>query len=291
MPAAEVDIDASLVRSLLDAHHPDLSTLALKRVGEGWDNVMFRLGRDLAVRVPRRAMAAPLVLHEQRWLPELAPRLPLRIPVPIRVGGPTDAFPWSWSVVPWIDGEAVSDTTLRDPHGAAVALGEFVRALARPAPPDAPPNPYRGVPLAERATETEARIAQLADEIDAPAVLAVWRDLAATPVWLGPKVWLHGDLYPGNIVATDGVLSAVIDFGDITSGDPATDLAAGWMLFEGDDLAAFRSAAGGCDDDTWRRARAWALLHAVACISSSADNARVDAIGRATFARVVAAGV
>ena len=288
MPAAEVDVSEELVRALLADQHPDLAALPLVVVGEGWDNVMYRLGEHYSVRVPRREMAAPLVLNEQRWLPELASRLPIPVPAPVRIGVPALGFPWHWSVLPWFDGEMAESAPLRDAYEAAALLGWFVRELNQPAPPDYPPNPYRGVPLATRHDPTVERIAQLADEIDAPAITRVWDELCATPVYDGPPLWIHGDLHPANVLVRDGVIAAVIDFGDISAGDRAVDLAGGIMLFDPGPLDVFRDAAGvGDDEDLWRRAYGWALVHSLACLSNSADNHTINAIGRKTLAAVL----
>src|SRR5678815_2309167 len=137
-PIAEVTIDTSVVRALLQEQHADLAHLSLVEVGEGWDNKLFRLGEDLVVRVPRRAASAALIEHEQRWLPRLSPRLPLPVPVPLRVGRPGCGFPWSWSVVPWLPGQSALLAPLQDVATGAVALGRFLRALHQPAPGDAP---------------------------------------------------------------------------------------------------------------------------------------------------------
>ncbi|MER7151067.1 phosphotransferase [Streptomyces lydicus] len=51
---------------------------------------------------------------------------------------------------------------------------------------------------------------------------------------------LHGDLHPANILVDRGRIRAVIDFGDITSGDPATDLSVAWMLFTAEQRVALR---------------------------------------------------
>ena len=96
-PQAEVIIHPSLVRALLREQHADLADIALIDVGEGWDNKLFRLGNDLAVGVPRRAASAALIEREQRWLPQISPRLPLPVPAPLRIGRPGSSFPWSWS--------------------------------------------------------------------------------------------------------------------------------------------------------------------------------------------------
>ena len=132
--SADVVVDAALVRALLHAQHPDLAGLPLADTAEGWDNHLFRLGDALAVRLPRRALAANLIVHEQRWLPLLAARLPLPIPVPVRTGHPGCGFPWSWSVVPWLDGTSAAVVPLPDPAANAVDLGQFLRALHQPAP-------------------------------------------------------------------------------------------------------------------------------------------------------------
>ncbi|MEY2471361.1 MAG: hypothetical protein QOK28_690 [Actinomycetota bacterium] len=287
MPAAEVEVTPALVRALLADQHPDLADLPLSLVGEGWDNVMYRLGGEYSVRMPRRALAAPLVVHEQTWLPQLAARLPIPIPAPVRIGVPALGYPWHWSVLPWFEGEIAESAPLRDPYEAATTLGWFVRELNQPASDNFPPNPYRGVPLATRHDATVERVAQLADEIDAPAITRVWDELCDAPVYEGPPLWIHGDLHPANVVVRDGVIAAVIDFGDISAGDRAVDLAGGIMLFDPGPLEVFRESAGAVDDELWRRAYGWALVHSLACLGNSADNATINAIGRKTLAAVL----
>lgn len=287
MPAAEVDVDEALVHALLEAQHPDLAGLPLRRVADGWDNVIFRVGDDLLARLPRRELAGPLVEHEQRWLPALAPTLPLPIPAPVRTGRPGRGYPWPWSICRWFDGASALETPPTDLPAAADALGGFLRALHRPAPPDAPRNPYRGIPLADRAERTLAAIEQV-DGIDRDAARARWEELVATPPWTGPALWLHGDVHPGNLLVTEGRLSAVLDFGDLTSGDPASDLAVAWMLFPPEVRPAFRSAAGDVDDATWQRARGWALALGLVIAASSADNPAYAGLGARAIAAVMA---
>ena len=286
-PEAEVAINERLIRGLLRAQHPDLADEPLSIVAHGWDNVLARLGDALVVRLPRRAVAAALVLHEQRWLPELAPRLPLPIPVPLRAGVPGDGFPWRWSVCPWFDGENAAAATLADVDTAAVALAAFVTALHRPAPADAPVNPFRGVPLAARAAIVHGYLDLVGTTVDQREVRRRWDEAAALPPYEGPPLWLHGDLHPANLVVRDGSLAAVIDFGDLTGGDPATDLAVAWMLFAPPARARFRAAVGGVDDRTWRRAAGNALAHALACLARSGDAPLLAAVGRRTLAEVL----
>lgn len=286
-PAAEVAIDEPLVRSLLADQHPDLAALPLAELDAGWDNVIYRLGDDLVVRLPRRALAAPLVLHEQRWLPELAPRLPLAVPAPVRIGRPTDRFPWAWSVTPWFPGASALTAPLADPVATAGLLGRFLAALHQPAPDEAPHNPYRGIPLADRDERTRAWIDQLPDHVDAPRARACWAAHVALPRWDGPALWLHGDLHPHNLVVDGGDVVAAIDFGDLTSGDPATDLGIAWMLLPPHARPALRAAAQ-VDADTWARGRGWALTLGLAYLANGSDTPGFAEAGRRTIDAVLA---
>lgn len=279
MPAAEIDITEDLVRRLLDEQHPDLAELKIAPLANGWDNAIFRLGDEFTVRVPRRQMAARLVEHEQQWLKELAPRLAIPIPVPVRIGVPSDLFSWHWSICPWFDGQMAADTNLNDPTTDAQRLGEFLDALHVPAPDDAPENPYRGQPIAEVAPRLEANLERLDASVDARPIVARWSELASGLEWDSAPVWLHGDLHTANVLVHEGALSAVIDFGDITSGDPAVDLAIVWMLFDVSQREVLREAAGDIDDATWRRGQAWALHFAVVYLANSADNPRFHRMG------------
>jgi len=286
-PPAEIAIDASLVRALLEEQHPDLVHLPLVDSGEGWDNCLFRLGGDLCVRLPRRAASAGLIAHEQTCLPNLAARLPLPIPVPLRIGRPSGLFPWPWSVTPWFQGQTALLTPPQDPQATAVALGEFLRALHQPAPADAPQNPWRGVPLAARAATLEETLQQLDGLVDRGKALDVWQRALSAQPWHGPPVWIHGDLHPGNLLVIDGRLSAVIDFGDLAAGDPAVDLSIAWMLLPPSARPAFRAfvrdQGSPVNEDQWMRARGWALALGLAFLAHSGDDGGLRALARATI--------
>jgi aminoglycoside phosphotransferase (APT) family kinase protein len=285
-PAAEFDIDSDLVAGLLADQHPDLAELPLRMVDAGWDNALFRLGDQLAVRLPRRAAAAPLIVHEQRWLPHLADRLTLPIPVPSRIGTPARGYPWHWNVVSWLAGQAA------DQHkpGAAQArpFAAFLRSLHLPAPADAPANPFRGVPLQQRAVGAEERMQRLAGTTDliTPPIRQIWQGALQAPLDV-PPTWLHGDLHPRNVLVERGAITGIIDWGDITAGDPATDLAAIWMLFAEPQARQAALAAYAVSDATLRRAKGWAILFGVMLLDSGLiDNPRNALIGARTLRRV-----
>lgn len=230
-PISDVQIDERIVRELLSAQHPDLADRPLAPLDTGWDNAMFRLGEDLVVRLPRRTEAVALIGNEQTWLPALRDRLPLPIPAPVRIGAAAEAYPWPWSILPWLPGRPAD---LEAPAAdQARALAEFLGALHRLAPPDAPANEVRGVPLRARAGGVEERLDRLGRSTDwiPPAVLAAWRRALEAPE-ADESRWLHGDLHARNVLVDDGRITGVIDWGDVTSGDVATDLASVWMLFD-----------------------------------------------------------
>lgn len=295
MPAAEVSVSAHLVRRLLADQHPDLARLPVRFLANGWDNAMFRVGDELAARLPRRELSAQILLHEQQWLPLLAGGLPLPIPYPERTGAPAHGYPWSWSIVPYLPGEPAADADGLDLEDAATAVGGFLGALHVPAPARAPVNPFRGVPLQDRGESVAANLALVAGEVDEAAARRAWAYAIAAPRYDGPPVWLHGDLHPANILVSDGRVSGVIDFGDLTSGDPAADLAAAWMLLPARLHGAFRDAyqaagAPGRDpigDALWTRARGWALNLGLVFLAHSADNPQLMAVGRRTLDAVL----
>jgi len=285
-PAAEHQIDTALVARLLAAQHRDLARLPLEPLASGWDNAMFRLGADLVVRLPRRAAAAGLILNEQRWLPVLAARLTLAIPVPERVGRPGRGYPWHWSIQRWLPGSTADERPLETAH--ALHIAAFLRSLHMRAPADAPHNPLRGGPLRERAPIAEARLARIAAQTDliTDRLRQVWAQALETPIDVTPT-WIHGDVHPGNVLVHRGRLSGIIDWGDIAAGDPATDLAAAWLLFEDPEGRQAVFDAYGASDATVARARGWAVhLGAAHLDAGLVDNPRHRSIGEQTLRRV-----
>jgi aminoglycoside phosphotransferase (APT) family kinase protein len=285
-PSAEVTVDVTLVRSLLRAQHPDIAEHSLESFGSGWDNAMFRLGEDLCVRLPRRQVAVELLANEQRWLPLLAQRLPLPIPAPIRIGKPSDDFPWSWSVTRWLPGVTADQADLRPDQGEV--LGRFLKLLHVPAPENAPHNPYRGVALAERRASVEERLTRLRQSTASitPAIRTLWERALAADVDVA-STWLHGDLHARNVLVHDGRLSAIIDWGDVCQGDRATDLAAIWMLLP--KVTARTDAMNVYDASTatWQRARGWAILFGAVLLDTGLiDHPRHAIMGERTLNNV-----
>ncbi|AWZ01452.1 serine/threonine protein kinase [Rhodobiaceae bacterium] len=286
-PPAEVYIDEALVRKLLQSQHPDLADLPIKRFEVGFDNEMYRLCDRYTVRLPRRAAAVPCIENEQRWLPELVARLPLLIPAPVRVGVAGDGYPWPWSIVPWIDGKAADLGYLSDDQ--AVVLADFMKALHQPAPADAPVNRVRGIPLSTRAENNEDRMARLLEETEDinPQVYQAWAEALAAPEDTNPT-WLHGDMHARNVLVNEGRIAAIIDWGDMTSGDRATDLAAIWMLLENQSARADAIKTYGDDDPAlWARAKGWAVIFGVVLLDTGLiDNRRHAEMGRCILERL-----
>jgi aminoglycoside phosphotransferase (APT) family kinase protein len=253
-------MDEQLVRDLLRDQHPDLAELELREVVGGWGNQMWRLGDDLAVRMPRTEGAPELLVKEHRWVPDLAARLPLPVSTPVRLGEPSDRFSRPWLITTWVRGEPADHAPITDPKAADV-LVDFLQALHTDAPAEAPVSDRTGLPQGPMDSDELRAYAGRGDEIR-----AVWEDAIAAPEWDGPPVWLHGDLHPANVVVADGTLAGVVDFGEVCAGDPANDLAAAWILLPAGAADRFFERYQP-DEATVRRARGWAVVRAMFLIA------------------------
>lgn len=287
-PPADVVVTTGLVRRLLRDQHPDLAGLPLRRLGTGWDNVVLRLGRELTVRVPRRQLGAALVGTELRWLPHLAPRLPIAVPEPVRAGPPAVGYPYPWAVCRFVAGRPVAADPLVGRAGlaAAEALAGVLVALHEPAPADAPRNPLRGVPLEQRTEPFARAVAELPSGLRGPAE-RVWAQVVDLPGGTGPARWLHGDLHGLNVLVVRNRISGVIDWGDVCAGDPATDLACGWLMLDRAGRERLRALVA-VDEDTWQRGRGWALYLSVMFLAHSAGAPVHHELGRRGLAEVLA---
>ncbi|MEU6304361.1 aminoglycoside phosphotransferase family protein [Streptomyces chartreusis] len=275
-------IDEALVRRLVDTQFPQWAGAPLKLLDPaGSDHVIYRLGEELSVRLPRHAGAIGQARKEFRWLPRLAPHVPLAVPVPVGVGNPDFGYPWPWAVARWLDGEVATVDALGDSARAAVELAQFLTALQRFAPEDIPAvdasDDLTGGPLSDRDRATRLAIAEVDGVFDTTAMTELWNAALSAPGWDRAPVWFHGDFHTGNLLTSGGRLSAVIDFGGLGRGDPACDLMIAFTLMSADSRAAFHDALG-VDDATWMRGRGWALATGLnAYTSYAAVNPRVAA--------------
>ncbi|MFD7549788.1 aminoglycoside phosphotransferase family protein [Streptomyces sp. NPDC059578] len=254
-------ITTALVEQLVDTQFPQWAGLPLVPYEPaGSDHVIHRLGDALTVRLPRHQDAVGQGAKESVWLPRLAPRLPLAVPVPVALGTPGLGYPWPWSVTRWLDGEVATVTALGDSTGAAAELARFLKALHR-VPAEAGHPDLPGWSLTDRDRATRAAIAAVSASFDRTArtaMTALWDAALAAPGWDRPPVWFHGDFHTGNLLTSAGRLSAVIDFGGLGVGDPACDLMVAFTLLSARSRAVFRTELG-VDDATWTRGRGWAL--------------------------------
>ncbi|WP_062215885.1 aminoglycoside phosphotransferase family protein [Streptomyces sp. NBRC 109706] len=257
----EIEISEHLVRELLRDQHPDLAALPVREVVGGWGNQMWRLGDELVVRMQRMDTTADPQLKERRWLPALASRLPLPIPTPVRDGAPSERFPKIWTVMTWVEGTPLEHGSITRVDHAADTLAAFLGALHVAAPAEAPDAlDGRGHPK-----ESTAGFEYFLEAVDLGRfsggdIQAVWDEAAAAPGWEGPRVWVHGDLHPANVVVADGTLAGVIDFGDVFAGDPAWDLAAAWVLLPAGGASRFFDRYARADEAAVRRARGLAAM-------------------------------
>jgi len=282
-PDGRAGIDAALVRRLIAAQFPQWSGMPVTPVEiDGWDNRTFRLGDDMTARLPTAAGYVPAVAKENRWLPRLAPSLPVAVPPILAMGSAGEGYPFPWSVRGWLSGERADRAHIDDTSQFAISVAEFILALQRcdatGGPPAGEHSWFRGASPAHYDEETRRCLASLKGRVDTGRATAVW-EAALAAQWRGTPVWFHGDIAAGNLLIADGKLTAVIDFGTSGVGDPACDLVITWGMFSGESREAFRRTVGQ-DDGTWARARGWALwkslLNLTGCIDTDQEEAAVN---------------
>jgi aminoglycoside phosphotransferase (APT) family kinase protein len=287
-----VTIDATLARRLVDSQFPQWAHLPVSPVAfGGWDNRTFHLGDRMTIRLPSAAAYSFQVEKEHRWLPRLAPHLPLPIPTPLAMGEPAEGYPWHWSVYEWLDGEQATVERIGNLPEFASTLASFLVALqgidATGGPPPGAHNFQRGGPLAFYESEARAAIDTLGSTIDGAGARAVL-DAALAATWMGAPVWFHGDVAYGNLLVEAGRLRAVIDFGTSGVGDPSCDLAIAWTLFDGESREAFRAGLP-LDPGTWARGRGWTIWKGLIVAAAMAGaNPRDVAASRRVIEAVIA---
>ncbi|MEO6142535.1 MAG: aminoglycoside phosphotransferase family protein [Dermatophilaceae bacterium] len=284
----EVHIDAELVGRLVAAQFPDLTDLPISAVSStGTVNAIYRIGDTLYARLPRRGLWAQDLDNEWQWLPKLASLLSLRIPEPVGLGHPASSYPFSWAIYGWIDGQPYEDELVDDERQTGNDLARFVAELRGMEPVAWAPRAGRK-PLRQLDAMTRAAIDSARDVIDFEAAVAAWERALEAPPWSGAPVWIHTDLLRPNLLVHGGRLVAVIDFGGVGVGDPAADVIAAWSVFGHAGRGSFRGALD-VDDDTWNRARGFALHQAAMIIPYyTKTNPRFVALAKRTIEEVIA---
>jgi aminoglycoside phosphotransferase (APT) family kinase protein len=275
-----ITVDPQRVRCLVEQQFPQWAGLPVEPVANGgWDNWTYRLGAGMLVRLPSAAEYALAVDKEHRWLPVLAPHLPLPIPVPLAKGAPGAGYPYSWSVYQWLGGERASADRIADPIRFAVDLAGFLTALRIIDPADGPRpgkhNWFRGGTLLTYDALTRDALVALDGHVDVDLAREIWTT-ALDARWDGVESWFHGDVAEGNLLLNDGRLAAVIDFGTSGVGDPACDLAVAWTLLTAEGRHAFRERLS-VDGAAWARGRGWALWKTLATCSYTLGDDDIEA--------------
>ncbi len=259
VPPAEVSIDEILVKNLIDTQFPDLSHLPIQFLDSGWDNTNYRLGAHFIVRIPRRKVSVPSLLNEIEWLPKLKNHLPIPIPAPVRIGKPDHNYPWHWTITPWFEGNTVDGTALN--KSETVRIARFLKALHSQNADNAPLNEHRGMPLSEKFEDVILRMERLKMKTDliTPKIEQLWQQAVNEPFPV-EKYLLHGDIHPRNVIIHHKKIAAVIDWGDITSGDVATDVGCLWMLFKEKTSRQMALKEYGASESLIKRSKGWAIL-------------------------------
>ncbi len=278
-PTAEIEIDEQLAQALISEQFPELAHNKIQFVASGWDNTNFKLGTDYVLRIPRRAIGAELLEKEIHWLSRLKPLLPIPIPAVVHIGKPTSHIPWNWAIYPWYNGATADLEPLASKE--ALRLIGFLQVLHQNQPNPGPINPFRSMPLAEKADDTIKRVEAIEakEPIYSSKLLEIWERALATPVVDSPCL-IHGDLHPLNIITKENTIAAIVDWGDLCLGDPATDLASLWILFA--DRAVRQEALThyGATEHLIARAKGWAFFCSTVLLETGLEDEKYWGIGK-----------
>lgn len=261
----EIVIDDKLAKELIMQSFPSWSSLPLVELRHsGTDNVLFRLGEDMLVRLSKRRESAKFVERENSILSFFRDK-PLKIEIPriLGIGKPSQNYPQEWTVQSWID----NDPFGYDPLSLAKTakdLGIFVKEI-RKIPVNGFSGTYRGQSLHLRKKSFSKSLSQFNQDYDVKQIQSIWEYCLSAKEWNKDPRWYHGDLHPGNFLFKGGSLKAVIDFGMAGTGDPSCDLLPAWSFLDRNTRQIFRDTVGASNDE-WLRSRAWALYMAIMII-------------------------
>ena len=276
-------LNPDLACKLINQQFPEYADLTVTEVEQqGHDNRTYRIGGDMLIRMPTAESYALKVPKEQELLPKLAKHLNVAIPAPVKMGKPSEDYPYPFSIYKWLDGRSANHVTLDEQSLEILAfeLATFLKELQAITDVEGPGpgqhNWYRGDHVSVYDARAREQIAKLADVIDSNSTLELWERACATK-WSKEPIWIHGDFAVGNILIKDNKLSGVIDFGGTAMGDPACDLVIAWTYLSGKARDIFVSEIV-LDEGTWLRARAWALWKATFELCNITDKNSPEAL-------------
>lgn len=268
-------VTTELAQALIEAQFPDLAPVRVSLLGTGWDNTAFVINERWVFRFPRRTIAAPLLTHELNILQAVAPTLSLPVPVPERIGTPTEDFPWLFAGYRMLEGRTACRANLDEAQRSAAAapLGRFLKELhafpvAEAKALGAPDDEIGRMDVIKRVSVTLPRLQTLEEAglltPQSRRNLVSFLEEQTVPTDPRPRALCHGDLYVRHLLVDDaGRPAGVIDWGDLHVGDPAVDLAIAFSFLPPGARDAFWDAYGTPDGTTRRLARLRALAHTV----------------------------
>ncbi len=275
-------IHLQLVYKLILDQFPQYARLKISPVEQqGHDNRTFRLGDNMLIRMPIAEPYALKVPQEQTLLPCLQPYLTIPIPKPIAMGHPSSDYPYPFSIYQWLEGTSANQLQIEGNvlELLATELAHFLKELQsidQEGPAPGQHNWWRGDHIRVYDIGARQQIEQLSHLIDKNKALKLW-EAACKTQWSQKPVWVHGDFASGNILVKENQLSAIIDFGGMAVGDPACDLVIAWTFLDEKSRQVFKEILS-LDNDTWLRAKAWALWKATYELCQIQDKNSVGAL-------------
>ena len=290
----QLQVSEDAVRRLVSEQFPHWQGLAIREVATaGTVNAIFRIGDDLAARLPLRAQdpaeARAGVEAEAAAARELADASTVPTPELVAIGEPGRGYPLPWSVQTWLPGQVATDD---DPAGSIGFAEDLAVLIAGLRAADTRGRRFagtgRGGHLPDHDEWLEKCFAHSEGLLDVPRLRLMWAELRTLPE-VDADVMCHGDLIPPNVLVRGGRLAGVLDAGGFAPADPALDLVAAWHLLDGAQRDVLRDRLG-CSEVQWRRGMGWAFQQAMGLVWYYAEsNPTMSRWGRRTLDRLISA--
>lgn len=295
---ADWEVSEELVQRLIYSQFPELSAMRIKRIGNGWDNMVYLVGDEYIFRFPRRNVAIDLIKMEGRLLPKLTDYMTIPYPQPLFYGQGNDEYPMPFLGYTYVSGEFPLGVADEQRTASATALAHFLKKLHTFPPQLArecgAPHDHRNLrDVAGRKEKMRRFFVDLNDHMQEEERLAMagYLDQVQTDPGKQPDVFLHGDLHFKNMLVDEqGKVSGIIDWGDMNVGHPACDLSVAYSFLPSQARSLFFAEYGEVDEETKRLARMIAVyIPMLIWMQAIADqDEKVAEEARATIKRALA---
>ncbi|MFD6206605.1 phosphotransferase [Peribacillus sp. NPDC060253] len=276
---AEYPVSLDLAGKLIRLQFPEIELKEIKQLGEGFDNTVIQINGEFVFRFPRRPIAVTLIQVENQLLPSIAGTLPLDIPEPIFFGKPSTIYPYPFTGYKIVKGHLPVEGSVANKIESAKRFAHFLKVLhsfpvEKARNLGVQPDGLRRLDVSFRQKslmENVSTLLKLGYNDQAYAVKDFVERLGDVDVQ-HPITLVHGDIHIRNVLLNDeGILTGIIDWGDVHIGNPAIDFSFLYSYFPKEARQSFFEIYGEIEQETECLARFRAIYMLVTLLVYGID--------------------